>query len=99
MLPSTHLEGCLLALSSTFPQDFLGLTGAEIVNATRVRESCSDPSGAVLVRPSSDFGWIGSGPRIHSKAVGSVRISLGYLSTFADVDGLVDFLVHAFLWQ
>ncbi|CDJ65609.1 molybdopterin cofactor sulfurase, putative [Eimeria necatrix] len=80
-------------------QDFLGLTGAEIVNATRVRESCSDPSGAVLVRPSSDFGWIGSGPRIHSKAVGSVRISLGYLSTFADVDGLVDFLVHAFLWQ
>ncbi|CDI81004.1 molybdopterin cofactor sulfurase, putative, partial [Eimeria acervulina] len=81
-----------------FSEDFLGLTGADIVNATRARESCSDPSGA-LIRPTPQLDWIGNGPRMHSKAVGSVRVSLGYLSTFADVDSLVEFLMQAFLWQ
>ncbi|CDJ32353.1 molybdopterin cofactor sulfurase, putative [Eimeria mitis] len=39
-------------------QDFLGLTGADIVNATRARESCSDPSGAVI-QPTPRLEWMG----------------------------------------
>ncbi|CDJ59848.1 molybdopterin cofactor sulfurase, putative [Eimeria maxima] len=79
-------------------QDFLGLTGADIVNATLARESCSDPSGA-LIRTTPQLGWMGSAPLMTAKASGSVRVSLGYLSTFADVDGLVEFLTQSFLWQ
>lgn len=83
----------------TFFQDFLGLTGAEIVEATRARESCSDPSGALVKGAAPQVGGLGLGPRSFVKAVGSVRVSLGYLSTFADIDRLIDFLVHTFLWQ
>ncbi|XP_026194340.1 molybdenum cofactor sulfurase, partial [Cyclospora cayetanensis] len=80
-------------------QDYLGLTGAEIVDAARARESCSDPTGALLSRPTPQLVGLAFGPRSYAKAVGSVRISLGYLTTFADVDGLLDFLVRTFLWH
>ncbi|KAL8446471.1 hypothetical protein Emed_004925 [Eimeria media] len=80
-------------------QDFLGLTGAEIVESTRARESCSDPNGALLNRSASPAGGLQLGLTSRAKAVGAVRVSMGYLSTFHDIDGLLDFLVHTFLWQ
>ncbi|KAL8273330.1 hypothetical protein Esti_002734 [Eimeria stiedai] len=80
-------------------QDYLGLTGAEIVESTRARESCSDPNGSLLNRSASPTGGLQLGLTSRAKAVGAVRVSMGYLSTFYDIDSLLDFLVHTFLWQ
>lgn len=61
-------------------QDFLGLTEQEMRATSEVRESCSDPTNPLKQR----------------KTLGSVRVSMGYLTTFADVDAFLQFIRSSF---
>nr|CEL70351.1 TPA: molybdopterin cofactor sulfurase, putative [Neospora caninum Liverpool] len=85
-------------------QDFLGLSAEDIIRNSQKRQSCSDPSGATLsvasAVPSLVTGLGGGslGGGVYRKPAGSVRVSMGYLSTFSDVDALVAFISETYLW-
>ncbi|KAL8426320.1 hypothetical protein Efla_007656 [Eimeria flavescens] len=53
-------------------QDYLGLTGAEIVESTRARESCSDPIGALL----NSSGFTAGGSQLMLPSRGEHRLAL-----------------------
>eukprot|EP00922_Rhytidocystis_sp_ex-Travisia-forbesii_P065419 GHVS01097213.1.p1 GENE.GHVS01097213.1~~GHVS01097213.1.p1 ORF type:complete len:829 (+),score=76.88 GHVS01097213.1:224-2710(+) len=61
-------------------QDYLGLTAADIEEASSSRESCSDPVS-----------------NERRKTLGAVRVSVGYLSTFKDVDRFLQFVRQAYV--
>ncbi|PHJ20435.1 cysteine desulfurase selenocysteine lyase family plp dependent transferase superfamily protein [Cystoisospora suis] len=84
-------------------QDFLGLTADDIMQASQKRQSCSDAGGVPGVSPANSgmltlYGGGGLGGGVYRKPVGSVRLSLGYLSTFDDVDTVVSFVSETYLW-
>eukprot|EP00922_Rhytidocystis_sp_ex-Travisia-forbesii_P065422 GHVS01097216.1.p1 GENE.GHVS01097216.1~~GHVS01097216.1.p1 ORF type:complete len:831 (+),score=59.16 GHVS01097216.1:179-2671(+) len=61
-------------------QDYLGLTAADIEEASSSRESCSDPVS-----------------NQRRKILGAVRVSVGYLSTFEDVDRFLQFVRQTYV--
>ncbi|EPR56969.1 cysteine desulfurase/selenocysteine lyase family PLP dependent transferase superfamily protein [Toxoplasma gondii RUB] len=85
-------------------QDFLGLSAEDIIRNSQKRQSCSDPSGSTLSvisgTPGLMTGWGGGslGGGLYRKPAGSVRVSMGYLSTFSDVDALVSFISETYVW-
>ncbi|PFH37656.1 cysteine desulfurase/selenocysteine lyase family PLP dependent transferase superfamily protein [Besnoitia besnoiti] len=85
-------------------QDFLGLSAEDIIRNSQKRDSCSDPTGATLSVAAGVPGLLtglGGGSLeggVYRKPAGSVRLSMGYMSTFADVDAIIAFLSDTYLW-
>lgn len=100
--PNVNDKTCCCRVS-VMCKDFLGLTAEDIMQASQRRQSCSDAGGVPGFSPASAgmltlHGGGGLGGGVYRKPVGSVRLSLGYLSTFDDVDTVVSFVSSTYLW-